>query len=170
MPIRIDALRSAAYRIRRSAARTLTEAKSLGMATAFLCHSHEDESLVKGLINLLEEAGWQVYVDWLDSSMSDKPTKETAAKIKQRIMDHRYFLFLATSNSTSSRWCPWEIGYADGVKDNNRILIIPTTDGYSSYGNEYLGLYRHIDLSSQNQLAVCEPGKTTDGTLVENLY
>lgn len=169
MPIRTDELRNAAFRATRSSARTLVEARSLGLTTAFLCHSHQDEIMVKGLVNMLAEAGWRVYVDWLDSSMPDSPTKETAAKIKLRITEHRYFMFLATSNSTSSRWCPWEIGYADGIKDNERILIIPTTDGYSTYGNEYLGLYRHIDLSNQNQLAAWAPGKTTGGVLVKNL-
>jgi hypothetical protein len=44
----------------------------------------------------------------------------------------------------SSRWCPWELGYADGVKTHERIIMIPTQDGYASYGSEYLDLYTYI--------------------------
>lgn len=95
-------------------ARTLTEARPLGFKTAFLCHSHKDQDLVKGLITLLVEAGWQIYVDWADSSMPETPNRQTAGKIKKRIEDYYFFLFLATANSMASRWCPWEIGYADG--------------------------------------------------------
>lgn len=170
MPIRIDTLRSAATRYRATLAKSLTEARTQGLQTVFLCHSHRDEALVKGLIALLEESGWRVYVDWADASMPEAPNRETAARIKRKIVDFAYFLFLATSNSVSSRWCPWEIGYADGTKPIERILVLPTTDdGIKTYGNEYLQLYRRIDLSSLGKLAVWQPGQTTNGVLVENL-
>ena len=59
---------------------------------------------------------------------------------------------LATRNSTESRWCPWEIGYADAVKDYERILIVPTEDDSGNwYGNEYLQLYKKIDEGTNKQ-------------------
>lgn len=137
MPIPVDTLRNAASRLRVAKARTLTEARERRLQTVFLCHSHRDELLVKGVIALLEESGWQVYVDWADGSMPETPTRETAAKIKLKIVDLTYFIFLATANSMSSRWCPWEIGYADGKKQIDRILILPTTDGGRTHGSEY---------------------------------
>lgn len=111
--------------------------------TAFLCHSHLDEELVKGLIVLFREAGVDLYVDWQDNTMPDKPNSITATNIQARIRTSDIFLFLATANSKKSRWCPWEIGYADS--SNKNIYIIPTSDGISNYGNEYLDLYDNID-------------------------
>lgn len=169
MAIRSDTLRAAAQRTGRFAPRTLTEARTMGVKTAFLCHSHRDADLARGLVHLLAEAGWSVYIDWEDSSMPDKPNRETAAKIQQRIKEHHYFLFLATSNSMASRWCPWEIGYADGQKPLGQILIVPTTDGSNTHGNEYLQLYKRVDLSSQGNVEVWEAGQTHTSVPIRHL-
>lgn len=111
--------------------------------TAFLCHSHKDESLVKGLLVLFKEQNVELYVDWLDSEMPESPDQETASRIQDKINCANYFLFLATANSKASRWCPWEIGYANGI--GKKVCIIPTSDYRGSYGNEYLQLYSYID-------------------------
>ena len=172
MPISVSTLSQAASRstVSKSSDRTITEAKTQGFQTAFLCHSHKDERLVIGLVTLLQETGWRVFVDWADSTMPETPNRETAAKIKQRIVDTNYFLFLATSNSMSSRWCPWEIGYADGKKSLDRIIIIPTTDNSGTWhGNEYLQLYRNLDEAASGELGVWEPGKPQGGVYVRNL-
>jgi hypothetical protein len=121
------------------------------------------------VIVLLEEAGWHVYVDWADGAMPETPTRETAVQIQRKIVDLDFFLFLATANSMRSRWCPWEIGYADGKKPINRILILPTADGAVTHGSEYLQLYRRIDLSAARRLAVWRPGDTKNGVLVGDL-
>lgn len=169
MAIRIDALRAAANRQTTVLAKSLNEARKLGAKTAFICHSHHDAILAKGLVQLLSDAGWRVYIDWQDAQMPASPNQETAQRIKQKIVDLEYFLFLATPNSISSRWCPWEIGYADGKKQLDRILIVPTDDGAQTHGNEYLQLYRRVDLSDKNELAVWQPGQNTNGVLVKNL-
>jgi len=75
----------------------------------FLCHSHHDELLVRGVITLLEEAGCRVYVDWADGSMPETPTRETAARIKQKIVDLNYFISLLLDS--------W--GVAEGQETNN---------------------------------------------------
>ena len=87
---------------------TLSESAKLAAdrKKAFLCHSHKDADLVKGLIVILAEAGIDLYVDWQDSSMPVSPNAETARKIQQRICDAELFIFLATGNSKASRWCP----------------------------------------------------------------
>lgn len=168
MAIRIDALRAAAARGRSTTARTLNEAKTLGFKTVFLCHSHHDANLVVGLERLLTDAGWRVYVDWQDAEMPEVPNRETAKRIQEKIVTLDYFLFLATTNSMASRWCPWEIGYADGKKELDRIFVVPTTDGVKTHGNEYLQLYRRIDVSSQGPLAAWQPGQS-NGQFVEHL-
>jgi len=152
------------------AATSLSEARNYGITTVFLCHSHKDSDLVGGLITMLGENGWRVYVDWRDNDMPSSPTKETAELIQGKIKALDYFLFLATPNSLSSRWCPWEIGYADGNKENSRILVVPTTDQTGQwYGSEYLQLYRHMDFSTLGTLAVWYPGETTNGVIAKNL-
>lgn len=168
MPISNTELRNASYRFSAAKTRTLTEARSQGLQTAFLCHSHKDQDLVRGLVTLLQESGWQIYVDWADASMPETPNRQTAANIKQRIVDHHFFLFLATANSMASQWCPWEIGYADGKKPIDQILIIPTSDGITTHGSEYLQLYRVIDKSGAGNLAVWQPGYK-NGIWLKNL-
>jgi hypothetical protein len=108
-------------------------------------------------------------VDWADQSMPDSPNKDTAHKIKVKIVDHNLFLFLATKNSMSSRWCPWELGYADGKKSYDQILLIPTSDGYTTYGNEYIDIYRRIDATLNGVLAVFEPGLNNSNMPIRNL-
>jgi hypothetical protein len=89
--------------------------------------------------------GWKVYIDWLDQELPDQPDKNTAIRIRDKKSSHRWFLFLATASSVASRWCPWEIGYADAIKDNDSILLVHTEDDNGRwYGNEYLQLYRQI--------------------------
>lgn len=90
--------------------------------------------------------------------MPPKPNRVTAANIKNKIKRLDWFLYLATQNSSKSRWCPWEIGYADGVKPLDRIVIIPTQDANGqNYGNEYLGLYRRVALSQSGSYGLFAP-------------
>lgn len=138
----------------------IKEAKASKKQTAFLCHSHKDATLAKSTQAFLQAHGWDIYIDWDDSTMPDRPNRDTASKIQHSIRDLDWFLFLATQNSMSSRWCPWEIGYADGVKALDTILVIPTSDYAGAHGNEYLGLYRHISIEQTGRYAVYRP----DGT------
>lgn len=80
--------------------------------------------------------------------MPETTSGETANRLRRRIVESSLFLFLATGNSIASRWCPWELGYADGKKPYDSIAIVPTSDGLSTYGNEYLQIYRRIDAVS----------------------
>jgi hypothetical protein len=176
MAISQRVLRGAASRASRTViAKSLNEAISKSKQTAFLCHSHKDQSLAKGLQTLLAEDGWDVYIDWEDEEMPYSPTKKTANNIKQKIKQVDWFLFLATPNSTASRWCPWEIGYADAVKSNDNILIVPTSDDAGRwYGNEYLQLYKKIDEASnattnRSGYAVFKPGQNSGATWVSGL-
>lgn len=130
----------------RKSERIVEEAVRAGNQTAFLSHSHKDQELAKGVQGFLQAQGWRVYIDWEDTTMPSQPNRETARKIKDKIKRLDWFLYLATANSAASRWCPWEIGYADGVKDIDKIVIIPTRDSFGgNHGNEYLDLYRHVD-------------------------
>lgn len=128
---------------------SINEAKARHLRTAFLCHSHKDRDLALGLKTTIESQGGSLYIDWLDDDMPETPNKETAQRIKGKIVECDLFMFLATPNSMASRWCPWEIGYADGKKPTDALVIVPTKDDAGRYyGNEYLQLYRRLEPSA----------------------
>ena len=54
-------------------------------------------------------------------------------------------------------------------KHIDRILVVPTRDGVKTHGNEYMQLYRRIDMSDIGQLAVWQPGDSQHGVVVRNL-
>lgn len=168
MALTLESLRQASRqptRLRKS----ITEARAQNLRTVFLCHSHRDAEYVQGFLNKLDESGWQVYVDWQDTGMPSEPDRETAAIIQRKIADLYYFVFLATPYSLASKWCPWEIGFADGKKPIDQILVVPTTDSSGNFhGSEYLKLYRRIDLSSKGTLAAFNPGLSS-GVYVNQL-
>lgn len=141
-----------------------------GQSTAFLCHSHRDRDLAEGLQTLLQEQGWDIYIDWKDTSMPDVPDRTTATRIQSQIKTLTWFLYLATANSASSRWCPWEVGFADGQKASDKIVVVATTDASGRHhGNEYLQLYQQVTPSNTGALALFRPGASTGGALVKSL-
>lgn len=142
MAIPLDTLRRARVQYQGQRTQTLQEAKALNIKSGFLCHSYKDADLVKGLIAHLRAAGLDIYVDWEDAEMPAQPNRETAEHIKRR----------------TSRWCPWEIGYADSKKHIDSILVIPTSEGYTTHGNEYMQLYRRIDEMVSGNVQLFEAG------------
>lgn len=129
--------------------RPLFENRSrLGRAkmTIFLSHSHSDRDIIEDIIAFFVKLNIDIYVDWLDPSMPAITSAETADKIKRKIKDLDKFVVLLTENSKNSKWVPWELGYADGVKNYGDIAIFPVLR--SRFGNfdgvEYMGLYPQI--------------------------
>ena len=109
----------------------------------FLSHSYLDKELVYSLVNLFNEAGYSVYVDWMVDTQLDrsKVNANTAAQLRTRMKMCKGLAYVSTTNITQSKWCPWELGYVDGNK-NGRCAIIPVleTNTGSFMGQEYLGL------------------------------
>lgn len=158
------------YNLRQAAQRQpllKSQSYSAQKRTAFLCHSHHDRLLAEGLQVILAEQGVDLYIDWKDGTMPEAPDRETAQQIQNRIRASNWFLFLATANSKASRWCPWELGYADGKKQWDQIAIVPTADGQGTHGNEYLQLYRRIDATALGELVWLIPGSNQE-PLVRN--
>lgn len=165
-----DRARTEAFSSRRPTIASLSEEVSKNIKTAFLCHSHKDDKLAEGLQEIFRQNGLELYIDWKDGEMPKETNKETAERIRSKIIDLDLFIFLATPNSTESKWCPWEIGYADAKKFNNDIIIVATIDQSGNfYGNEYLRLYRQISETTNGAYALYEPGVTAYGTLLENV-
>lgn len=111
----------------------------------FVSHSFKDKDLVLGLYHLFTVTGYKVYIDWIDDPKLNRKnvTAATAEIIKERISNSKGTAYIATSNSTDSKWCPWELGVADGLL--GRVCILPVMEQNYFYGQEYLGLYPYLD-------------------------
>ena len=119
--------------------------------TVFLSHSHDDNDIILDIIEFLLTVGITVYVDWLDPTMPRITSVETAVRIKERIVQCERFVVLLTENSKESKWVPWELGFADAKKDNDRIAVFPVkrysyTSDSEFTGLEYMQLYQRIML------------------------
>lgn len=121
----------------------------------FLSHSYLDASLVEGVRQLLAQSGLSVYVDWIEDPQLDraKVTVATAAVLRQRLRKCHSLIFLTSTNSTASKWMPWELGFFDGLRPG-RVAILPLvrTQGEMFVGQEYLGLYPYVEDVSFSQL------------------
>ena len=111
-----------------------------GKNTIFLSHSHQDADMIVAAINFLLTLGASVYVDWLDSSMPKTTSGETATKIKAKIVECDRFVVLLSENSRDSKWVPWELGFADGVKEIQHIAIFPIRRNQYTYDSAFQGL------------------------------
>lgn len=114
----------------------------------FLSHSYLDKSLVYTIIDLFNDAGYSVYVDWMVDVQLDRSniTSETAKVLRERMDACHGLAYISTANISTSKWCPWELGYIDGKK-NGRCAILPVLDSQTAgfSGREYLGIYPYID-------------------------
>ena len=170
MPVVIEKLEEASSRYPiEKPAESLGAAQGGGLQTAYLCHNPKDTFLAEGLQVLLKDRGWNVFIDWDEETMTESASSEMAEKTQARIRACDWFLFLATERSLSSRWCFWELGYAEGVKSFDAVLIIPTkTENEVWFGGELLQLYRHIEVTSSQRFGAFRPGEDR-GVLVADL-
>lgn len=113
----------------------------------FLSHSSLDHDEVIILVQLFNKSGYSVYVDWIYDKQLDRSnvTAKTADTLRMRMQQSKGLSYLATSNASQSKWCPWELGYFDG-RSKARCCILPVLDyEVSTYkGQEYLGLYPYL--------------------------
>lgn len=121
----------------------------------FLSHSIDDSDLVLGVLILLQKQGLSVYVDWVVDKQLDRSSvnKETAAVLRKRMEHSRSMMYIATENSSNSKWMPWELGFFDGQKPG-RVAILPLLDSenQSFLGQEYLGLYPVVTKYMKSQV------------------
>lgn len=124
-----------------------TRRRNNDACNTFLSHSNKDTEILSGVIALLESHGARVYIDDIDQTLPEPPSRITAEILKKRIQVCRRLVVLVTKNSNSSRWIPWELGLGDGTKSESSIAIFPAAESHddSKWTElEYLGLYRKI--------------------------
>ncbi len=123
----------------------------------FLSHSTTDGDLLPGVIAILERHGAAVYVDKRDPALPPVTSRETASILRRRIRDASKFILLASLASKDSRWMPWELGIADGIKAPGCTAVLPSPDKSHDRTwteQEYLGVYDRIvygDLQGHSQ-------------------
>jgi hypothetical protein len=157
-PVIRAAGRQAAMRFSSTAAAQLRllEKTSLNKAfDIFLSHRYMDAELVLGLRETINAMGFSVYVDWVDDEHLKRSdvSRETAAALRQRMVNSEALFYATSSASSASKWMPWECGYFDGLK--GRVAICPLTpsieDDNQYSGQEYLGLYPYVAHWSRQQ-------------------
>ncbi|GAB1348082.1 hypothetical protein MASR1M107_02930 [Ignavibacteriales bacterium] len=145
----------------KSAEQTMIKEASQTRNTIFLSFSHKDLDLAVGLKNYLASLKLDLYLDLFDSDLSIHTNRDTARRIKNRIKNLNYFFLLLSNNSVLSRWVPWELGIADGNKGVDKIFIVPVEDSSGeSYGNEYLQIYKRIEIATNREVGMFEPNKS----------
>lgn len=117
--------------------------------TAFLSHKHDDLDDLKDIIGFFEKTyNVKVYIDSRDSSMPATTSGKTAETIKNRIIQCKKFILLATNGAVESKWCNWELGYGDAQKFKDNIVLFPIKPkgAYDSAykGTEYMSIYPYI--------------------------
>ena len=113
----------------------------------FISHSSLDKKLILTLIDLFNNAGYSVYVDWIDDKNLDRNnvSPKTANVIKNRISNCRGLSYIATRNIVNSKWCPWELGLADGILNGKSCILLVMEKSSTFKGLKYLGLYPYIE-------------------------
>lgn len=131
-----------------SAAVMLEDNRARATFDVFLSHSFEDAALVLGLKTVIERSRFTVYVDWIDDPQLTRShvTPATANLLRARMRSCRSLLYAATDNAPQSKWMPWELGYFDGLRQGLVAILPVVRDGAVAFhGQEYLGLYPHVD-------------------------
>lgn len=126
--------------------KSLDEIAASRQAEVFLAHSSQDAGLVADVVAWLETQGVLVYIDERDPEMSAFTSPKTAVRLRDKIRSCRRMMVLATNRALASRWVPWEIGFADGVKGPMNVVILPLADRAGRWdGNEYVGIYPVVE-------------------------
>lgn len=124
----------------------------------FLSHSHIDAGLVRMAAALLDSEGADVYIDWLDDGLPDQTNGNTARLLRGKIETSSRFIVLSSENARNSKWVPWELGFADGVKPPAHIAILYVAESKAEYkGSEYMSVYGRIEYADDGRLAVFPP-------------
>lgn len=125
----------------------LKEAASLPGKNTFLSHSSKDDDKVEGAIRILKNHGAQVYVDHFDPLTKTDDCVAIAAHVRSVISACKKFVLFATPQSKDSKWMPWELGLADGIRSHPNAAIFPASEQSFDQDwaqQEYLALYRKI--------------------------
>jgi hypothetical protein len=129
---------------------TVTGAKP----NVFLSHLSTDEDFLAIVEYLLRQHGGVPHMSATDKCLSPTASAEAVKKLRATIDGLPRFIVFVTPQSTTSKWIPWEIGLANGLKKDSEIALWPSAP--ADVGEEwvaagYLGIYRRIIYTRTNQ-------------------
>jgi len=119
----------------------------------FLSHNSIDRETVNEAYLALCALGYDVYLDRVHDTQLNplQVTKDTAAKIRERILQSRSLVVATSAAIVSSRWVPWELGLADGSIGKVAALpILESTQGAFS-GSEYFDVYPKVEIGREGR-------------------
>lgn len=127
------------------------EIPSTDKRTVFLSHSHLNKTILKRVGLLFSKLGAGIYIDWMDKSLPEVRSYETAAAIKEKIRSCHRFLFLATYRGLQSKWCNWKLGIAHSLKEERELAVLPIESRSGNWKEtEYLQLYPEMNFESDD--------------------
>ena len=138
----------------------------------FISHSYRDKDHIIALRHFFKRAGFSVYIDWIDDPTLDRTnvTSATAELIKKRLEQCRGLAYIDSYNIPTSKWCPWELGIADGLLGKVCILPITQYDTFEYREREYLGLYPYLEMGRDNRQLCISPQSNSSLTNLLNSY
>ena len=114
------------------------------------------------------------YVDRGDERLPSPPSVQTAAILRDAIRATPRTVVFVTENTHRSRWVPWELGLADGLKAPSPFsAVLPFTASGSDeawIGQFYLGLYPVVHTTNGTDWFVRDPRDGGDWTLRDWLH
>jgi hypothetical protein len=116
-------------------------------ADAFISYSSLDKEFLRGVERIFVGRFASFYVDRRDKTLPRITSTRTASSLATQIQAARRLVVLVSPNSHRSRWIPWELGLAHGVKGPKYVATFPIspTGEEDPWGRqEYLGLYPQI--------------------------
>lgn len=66
-----------------------------------------------------------MHVDWINDPELDREyvTESTAQLLRKRMKCCKGLSYIATSNIVDSKWCPWALGYFDGISEEKCCML-----------------------------------------------
>lgn len=116
----------------------------------FFSYSSMNKNFAIMIVQLLEKCGYSVYIDLYDKRLNrDKVDKNTAKILANAMKKCKGLIYLHSSASKVSKWCPWELGYFSGT-NNFMCANVPMTEMKNEKyeGQEYLDIYKDIEYSA----------------------
>lgn len=124
----------------------LGDIRSANMRTVFLSYRHSDRQWINDIARFLKSMGVSVYVDYLDQTLEERTNEQVAGILRERIRGCAKFISLATPNSGSSKWMPWELGLGDRIINYANVAVLPLTTTYNYWPDqEYGRIYGRIE-------------------------
>src|SRR5437867_3730075 len=123
----------------------------------FLSHSHADTRAVKVLARRWGPSGFghTVYADFMDprlvgASRTGTMDAPLADHLRRMIRRCRIFVFVASANSATSGWMPWELGMAHGAIGRVHTYRMGTDAQLAFKRREYLKLYESTSFDAKD--------------------